>query len=102
MQTPLGADQALASRGGTVRVIGAGETLLFAASSNPGTTYRVDLLVAVGDAPAGEIIRSELNLDFVTRKNTDVVAPHLSGDVPPIRYDHSRVRPGTWRSGATR
>ena len=40
------------------------------------------LLVAVGDASAAEVVRGELDLDFVLRKNSDVVTAHLSGDVP--------------------
>ncbi len=39
------------------------------------------LLIAVGDSPAGEIVRCELNLDLVTGKDADVVAPHLSRDM---------------------
>ena len=58
-----------------------GETRQSAPTSDPEPNYRNDLLVAVGDASSGEIIRSELDLDFVTGKNTDVVAPHLSGDM---------------------
>jgi len=37
-----------------------------------------DLLVAIRDTAPGEIIWSELNLNLVTRKNPDVMAPHLS------------------------
>ncbi len=40
------------------------------------------LFVAVGDASSGEVVRGEFDLDFVARKNSDVVAAHLSGDVP--------------------
>ena len=40
------------------------------------------LLVTVGDASSAEIVRGELDLDSVLRKNSDVVAAHLSRDVP--------------------
>src|SRR3954468_22826582 len=38
--------------------------------------------MAVGDAPAVEIVRRQLDLDPVARQDADVVAPHLAGDVP--------------------
>ena len=40
------------------------------------------LLVAVGDASSAEVVRGELDPDFVLGKNSDVVAAHLSRDVP--------------------
>lgn len=40
------------------------------------------LFVAVGDASSAEVIRGELDPDFVLGKNSDVVAAHLSRDVP--------------------
>lgn len=40
------------------------------------------LLVAVGNAPSAEVVRGELDPDFVLGKNSDVVAAHLSRDVP--------------------
>lgn len=43
---------------------------------------RSRLLVAVGDASSAEIVRGEFDLDSVLRKNSDVVAAHLSRDVP--------------------
>lgn len=51
------------------------------AETRGAVTRPMCLLVAVGDAPSGEVVRSELNLDLVTRENSDVVATHLSGDV---------------------
>lgn len=39
------------------------------------------LLVAVGDASAGQVVRCEFNLNPVARKNSDVVPAHLSRDV---------------------
>jgi len=39
------------------------------------------LLVTVGDAPAGEIVGSEFDLDLVTGKDADVVHAHLAGDM---------------------
>jgi hypothetical protein len=40
------------------------------------------LLVAVGDAPSAEVVRGELDPDSVLGKDSDVVAAHLSRDVP--------------------
>jgi hypothetical protein len=34
----------------------------------------------VGDSTAAEVIRTELDLDLVPRKDANVVLPHLSGD----------------------
>jgi len=39
------------------------------------------LLVAIRDTTAGEVVRGELNLDLVAREDSDVVHPHLPGDV---------------------
>ena len=39
------------------------------------------LLVAVDDAPAGQVVRRELDDDAVLGEDADVVLPHLSGDV---------------------
>jgi hypothetical protein len=41
----------------------------------------VSLLVSIGDPTSGEVVRGEFNLNLVSRENTDVVHPHLSGDV---------------------
>src|ERR1044072_9762285 len=38
------------------------------------------LAVAVGDPAAGEVIRRELDLDAVARRDADVVLGHLPGD----------------------
>src|SRR3954454_945090 len=43
---------------------------------------RTPLLVAVRDPPSVEVVRGELDLHAVARKDADVVAPHLPGDVP--------------------
>ena len=39
------------------------------------------LLVSIGDTTAGEVVRGELYLDLVARKDADVVHPHLAADV---------------------
>src|SRR4029077_10292729 len=39
------------------------------------------LLVAVRDAPTAEVVRSELDLHPITRRDADVVHPHLPGYV---------------------
>src|SRR4051794_17830418 len=39
------------------------------------------LLEAVGDAPAGEVVRRDLDPDAVTGKDADAVAAHLAGQV---------------------
>src|SRR4051795_4608043 len=39
------------------------------------------LLVAIGDAAAGQVVRSELHLHLVARQDPDVVHPHLPRDV---------------------
>src|SRR5262245_17168405 len=39
------------------------------------------LLVPVGDAASGEVVGSELDLHAVARQDSDVVHPHLPGDV---------------------
>src|SRR3954453_21262005 len=44
---------------------------------NPATL----LLVAVDDAPTGQVVRRELDDDPVLGKDADVVLPHLAGDV---------------------
>src|SRR6185503_19696890 len=38
------------------------------------------LPVPVGDSTAVEVVRTELDLDLVARKDADVVLAHLSGD----------------------
>lgn len=45
------------------------------------TIYERGLLVAIRNAASGEVIRRELYLHLVARKNADVVHSHLSGDV---------------------
>src|SRR5688500_6963567 len=39
------------------------------------------LLVAIDDAPTGQVVRRELDDDPVLGKDADVVLPHLAGDV---------------------
>jgi hypothetical protein len=39
------------------------------------------LLVSVGDATSGEVVWGEFHLHLVAGENTDVVHPHLSGDM---------------------
>ncbi len=39
------------------------------------------LLVSVGDPTSGEVVRGKFNLDFVARKDPDVMHAHLSGYV---------------------
>ena len=39
------------------------------------------LLVAVRDSTPGEVVGSQLYLNLVAGQDTDVVHPHLSGDV---------------------
>src|SRR5687767_12264489 len=39
------------------------------------------LLVPVGDATTAEVVGSELDLHTIARENSDVVHPHLPGDV---------------------
>ena len=49
-----------------------------------GRTFMVTgafLLVSIGDTTAGEVVRGELYLDLVARKDADVVHPHLAADV---------------------
>ena len=46
-----------------------------------GRTFIAFSLEAVGDTTAGEVVWSQLNLNLVARKNTDVVHSHLSGDM---------------------
>ena len=41
----------------------------------------VELLVAIRDTTAGEVVGSEFNLHLVAGQNSDVMHPHLSGDV---------------------
>ena len=38
-------------------------------------------LVSIGDPTAGEVVRSEFHLDLVAWEDSDVVHPHLPGDV---------------------
>jgi len=46
-----------------------------------GRTFIAISLEAVCDTTSGEVVWGELNLNLVTRKNSDVVHAHLSGDV---------------------
>ena len=39
------------------------------------------LLVSIGDPTTSQVVRCQLNLDAITGENTDVMHPHLSGDV---------------------
>jgi hypothetical protein len=39
------------------------------------------LLVSIGDPTSGEVVRGQFDLDFVSRKDPDVMHAHLSGDV---------------------
>ena len=39
------------------------------------------LLVPIGDPTTSQVVRCQLNLDAITGENTDVMHPHLSGDV---------------------
>src|SRR4051794_40377888 len=61
---------------------------------------RGSLFVAVGDSAAIEVVRRELDLDAVARKDADVVPAHLSGDVAEhvmsvVKFDaEHRVREG--------
>src|SRR3954452_4849673 len=44
--------------------------------------HRTDsLLVPIGDTTTREVVRRELDLDLVAGSDTDVVHPHLPGDV---------------------
>src|SRR5436305_13875627 len=43
--------------------------------------FHLCLLVAIGDAATGEVVRRQLHLDAVTGQDADVVHAHLSGDV---------------------
>ena len=43
--------------------------------------HGVSLLVPVRNTASGEVVRGKFHLHFVTRENTDVVHPHLPGDV---------------------
>lgn len=38
-------------------------------------------LIAIGNATSGEVIRGEFDLHFVAGENSDVIHPHLSGDM---------------------
>src|SRR5680860_163404 len=47
-----------------------------------GRTFTIPrLFVAIGDAPTGEVVGRQLNLDAVAGQDSDVVHPHLPGDV---------------------
>src|SRR6476660_8278876 len=49
-----------------------------------GRTFSVEassLKKAIGDAAAGQVVRSELHLHLVARQDADVVHPHLPRDV---------------------
>src|SRR6187551_792116 len=50
-------------------------------SQSDGTSPRDPLLVAVDDAPTGQVVRRKLDDDPVLGKDADVVLPHLAGDV---------------------
>ena len=39
------------------------------------------LLVPIGDPTTSQVVRRQLNLDAITGENSDVMHPHLSGDV---------------------
>ena len=39
------------------------------------------LLVPISDPTTSQVVRCQLNLDAITGENTDVMHPHLSGDV---------------------
>jgi hypothetical protein len=41
----------------------------------------LSLLVSIGDPTSGEVVRGEFNLDLVTGQDSDVMHPHLSGDM---------------------
>src|SRR5438132_415564 len=41
----------------------------------------LELLVPIGDATAGQVVRRQLHLDPIPRQDPDVVHPHLPGDV---------------------
>ena len=45
--------------------------------------------VPVGDPTAAEVVRAELDLDFVARQDADVVLSHLPGD----RREHGMAAP---------
>jgi hypothetical protein len=38
-------------------------------------------LVPIGDPTSGEVVRGQFHLDLVAREDSDVVHPHLPGDV---------------------
>src|SRR5256885_11570235 len=42
---------------------------------------RARLSLAIDDATLGEIVRRELDVDFVARHDADEVFPHFAGDV---------------------
>lgn len=44
-------------------------------------TWTLLSLVSIGDPTSGEVVWGEFNLNLVARQDTDVVHPHLSGDV---------------------
>jgi hypothetical protein len=39
------------------------------------------LFVSIGDPTSGEVVRGEFNLNLVAGEDTDVVHPHLAGDM---------------------
>src|SRR5919107_5467121 len=57
-------------------------------------------LVAVDDAPAGQVVRRELDDDPVLGEDADVVLPHLAADVSqdlvPVRQLHAEHGVGQW------
>ena len=67
-----------------------------------GRTFNASLLllVSVGDATTGQVVRSEFDLHLVAREDTDVVHAHLSGNVGQdlvsvLEFD-SEYRVGQW------
>lgn len=46
----------------------------------PVPAQRLSLLIAIGDATAGEVVRRQLHRDLVARENADVVHTNLAGD----------------------
>src|SRR3954447_2353741 len=68
--------------------------------SCPAIGAQLDLLVAVGDPPALEVVRRDLDLDTVAREDADPVHSHLSGAVGQhfvpvleLHFEHS-IREG--------
>lgn len=57
------------------------------------------LLVAVGDSASFEVVWSELYLDAIAREDTDVVHPHLAGDVSQnfVAIFEFNTKHGVWK-----